>query len=139
MNAEAIHKIISWRGRYGRISWWLSFAFIWLMIRFAEAALIRGSTYHDMGAYTVSIATSAFGIWVAITASCKRLHDLGRSGWWQIFGCIPLAGQIGLMVWLGFLRGVTGANRYGEPPSKWWTRRVEEAAKPLREDDSPGA
>ncbi|UFS82102.1 DUF805 domain-containing protein [Rhizobium favelukesii] len=44
----------------------------------------------------------------------RRLHDIGRSGWWLLVGIIPLVGWIVLLVWyLG--RGTPGSNEYGAP------------------------
>jgi uncharacterized membrane protein YhaH (DUF805 family) len=35
-----------------------------------------------------------------IGACTRRLHDTGRSGWWQLIGIIPLLGWIILIVFL---------------------------------------
>ncbi len=34
---------------------------------------------------------------IAVTA--RRLHDIDRSGWWQLVGLIPLVGWIVMIVW----------------------------------------
>lgn len=33
-----------------------------------------------------------------IAVSVRRLHDIGRSGWWLLIGLIPLVGAIVLLV-----------------------------------------
>lgn len=85
-------------------------------------------------------------VWPQISLCARRLHDLGRSGWWQavplavIFGlqalaepawaqAIGLGGRtsevlglaaLGLyaafLVALGFIRGMPNANRFGPAP-----------------------
>ena len=36
------------------------------------------------------IAFKVVFVWTAVAAACKRLHDLGRSGWWLLGGFIAL-------------------------------------------------
>ncbi|MFI7026726.1 DUF805 domain-containing protein [Micromonospora sp. NPDC049900] len=47
--------------------------------------------------------------------SVRRLHDLGRSGWWLLIGLIPIVGWIVLIVF--FVQdGQPGPNRFGPSP-----------------------
>jgi uncharacterized membrane protein YhaH (DUF805 family) len=36
----------------------------------------------------------------SISATTRRLHDTGRSGWWQLIVVVPLVGLIVLLVFL---------------------------------------
>ncbi|MBW3095725.1 DUF805 domain-containing protein [Pseudohoeflea coraliihabitans] len=47
---------------------------------------------------------------IAVTA--RRLHDIGRSGWWQLIWFIPLVGWIVMIYWTT-RRGDELSNRYG--------------------------
>jgi uncharacterized membrane protein YhaH (DUF805 family) len=45
----------------------------------------------------------------------RRLHDIGRAGWWQLVAAVPLVGWLVCLFW--FVRaGDPEANRWGAPP-----------------------
>ena len=44
----------------------------------------------------------------------RRLHDTNKSGWWQLFALIPLAGWIALAIFL-LLASEQDSNRFGPP------------------------
>jgi len=50
-----------------------------------------------------------------IAVSVRRLHDIGRSGWWMLLNFVPLIGWIVLLVW-ACRRGTVGPNQYGADP-----------------------
>jgi len=45
----------------------------------------------------------------SIAAATRRLHDTGRSGWWQLLWLLPLIGMIILIIFLA-QEGKTSAN-----------------------------
>jgi uncharacterized membrane protein YhaH (DUF805 family) len=45
----------------------------------------------------------------------RRLHDIGKSGWWYFFGLIPLLGWFTMLSWL-CRKGTDGGNRFGTDP-----------------------
>ena len=49
-----------------------------------------------------------------LAAGARRLHDIGKSGWLQLLGLIPILGWILLIYW-GTRPGEAGANKYGDP------------------------
>jgi uncharacterized membrane protein YhaH (DUF805 family) len=51
----------------------------------------------------------------SIAVATRRLHDTGRSGWWQLLALIPLVGLIVLIVFLA-QDGKSGQNHYGPSP-----------------------
>jgi uncharacterized membrane protein YhaH (DUF805 family) len=50
---------------------------------------------------------------VAVTV--RRLHDIGRSGWWILIGLVPIIGSITLVVFAA-TNGNVGTNGYGLDP-----------------------
>jgi len=50
-----------------------------------------------------------------LAVSVRRLHDVNRTGWWYLFGIVPLLGAIVLLVWF-CTDGTRGPNRFGADP-----------------------
>ena len=48
-----------------------------------------------------------------IAVGTRRLHDVDRSGWWQLIALIPLIGWIIVIIWLA--QEGKRPNRYCEP------------------------
>ncbi len=53
----------------------------------------------------------------SIAVAVRRLHDIGKSGWWIFISLIPLVGPIWLLV-LYFTDSQPGANEYGPNPKE---------------------
>ena len=56
-------------------------------------------------------------VWLAllipgIAVSVRRLHDVGRSGWWLLLCLVPLVGALVLLFWY-VQPGEPGRNRFG--------------------------
>jgi uncharacterized membrane protein YhaH (DUF805 family) len=49
-----------------------------------------------------------------LAVGARRLHDTGRSGWWQLIGLIPIVGWIILIVF--FVQDSQPANQHGPNP-----------------------
>ena len=49
-----------------------------------------------------------------LSLCARRLHDINRSGWWQLLLFIPLIGWIVLIVWF-VQKSDESANDFGEP------------------------
>lgn len=48
----------------------------------------------------------------SLAVGARRLHDIDKSGWWQLIWLIPIVGWILLIVWFA-QRGEDRANRFG--------------------------
>jgi uncharacterized membrane protein YhaH (DUF805 family) len=73
-------------------------------------------------------AVLALLIVISYTVVAKRLHDRGRSGWWQLLAFVPVIGWAWLLVELFILPGSPAANRYGPHPT--WDQPA--AREPVR-------
>ena len=51
----------------------------------------------------------------SLALGARRLHDHGKSGWWQLIGIIPFIGLIAFIILMA-LPGDEGENRFGPNP-----------------------
>jgi uncharacterized membrane protein YhaH (DUF805 family) len=52
----------------------------------------------------------------SIAVAARRLHDVNKSGWWQLIA-ITIIGLIPLLIWY-VKKGEDGSNRFGDDPLK---------------------
>lgn len=50
----------------------------------------------------------------SVAINTRRLHDINKTGWWQLLSIIPLIGPIVLLVW-ACTKGDMESNQYGAP------------------------
>ncbi len=104
-------------GRATRREYWM-FMLVYLLISFVVAlgfgmsvALVSDSIFLPGLAL---IVLAAIGITIpAIAMQIRRLHDIGRSGWWYFLGFIPYIGGIVLLA-MSALPSEPGTNAYGQ-------------------------
>lgn len=51
----------------------------------------------------------------AIGVSVRRMHDIGKSGWWLLVGFVPLIGAL-VLLYFACLDSEPGNNMYGPNP-----------------------
>lgn len=56
--------------------------------------------------------------WIMFAATTKRLHDLGKSGWWQLLGYLFPFAQLFFLFYLIIWKGNDDLNKYGQIPDK---------------------
>ena len=52
----------------------------------------------------------------SVSVGVRRLHDIGRSGWWLLIALIPIVGFIIVMVWAA-RKSLPITNEYGPVPN----------------------
>ena len=92
-------KYAVFEGRSRRAEFWWAYLMVFVI------NLLLGWTY---------IASLACLI-PMIALSVRRLHDIGKSGWYYLLILIPIVGAIVLIVWW-CQDGKIGRNQYGEDP-----------------------
>jgi uncharacterized membrane protein YhaH (DUF805 family) len=64
--------------------------------------------------YLGSLAMLAF-LAPSLGVSVRRMHDIGKSGWWLLIGLVPFVGGIILLVFT-VMDSKPGPNQYGPSP-----------------------
>ncbi|MFI7081302.1 DUF805 domain-containing protein [Micromonospora sp. NPDC049903] len=113
---SALSQYAGFGGRARRSEyWWFALFLFGVGI---VAALIDSALGLDFDATTggpVSLLVNLAFLLPSLAVSVRRLHDLGRSGWWLLIGLIPIVGWIVLVVF--FVQdGQPGLNRFGPSP-----------------------
>jgi uncharacterized membrane protein YhaH (DUF805 family) len=98
-----LSKYADFNGRARRSEFWY-----WYLFNFI-VGLVLG--WIPVVGWLISIALLIPNLAVA----ARRLHDTGRSGWWQLLNLIPLIGAIVLIVWWA-QDSHAGENEYGVNP-----------------------
>ena len=53
----------------------------------------------------------------SLAVNIRRLHDIGKSGWWCLIGLVPIVGSLILLYFL-VQDSKPGANRFGRNPKE---------------------
>lgn len=110
---DGLSRFLDFQTRSSRPQFWFWFLFI-VLLHFGAAIVLSvlGSSLLGWLFQLVSFALILPSAAVAV----RRLHDIGRSGWWFLIYFIPLIGWIILLVW-AILEGEETNNQWGHPPA----------------------
>jgi len=104
---QTLFNLLDVRGRSGRLEC-LSIVSLWVIWVAARRVLVgEGDWALILG---IGGAISA----ALILACVRRLHDLGRTGWWALLAFIPFV-NFAFFFWLTTAPGEAGSNEFGLP------------------------
>jgi len=110
---KCLKKYADFNGRARRKEYWMFFLF-YVIFAFVLSLIDNfigwGFAEGTFGILYLIFALGTFLPYLAVLV--RRLHDIGRSGWWYFIILIPIAGVIWLIVLLA-TDGEPGENQYG--------------------------
>jgi len=105
------NKYATFSGRASRSEYWFFYLFtiIASVITWVIDTMLLGYGADDTGA--ISLIFQIIIILPGLAVGARRLHDIGKSGWWQLL-VLTLIGIILLIVWFATV-GSSKKNNYG--------------------------
>ncbi|MEZ4863433.1 MAG: DUF805 domain-containing protein [Caldilineaceae bacterium] len=111
-----LQKYFDFNGRARRKEYWFFVLFnIAFSVALGMADNILGTTGAQAGTGLLSGIYALAMVMPGLALSARRLHDIGRSGWWMLINLVPV---VGIFVFLYFMvkEGDAGSNQYGPSP-----------------------
>ncbi len=111
-------KFATFKGRASRAEYWL---FYGAMVMASFILTMLGALLGILSPTLAMIIYVAMGIGVLVliipglAVTVRRLHDVGKSGWYILFSFIPVIGYM-YVFYLTTLSGESGPNKFGEQP-----------------------
>src|SRR4051812_17078147 len=93
-------KFVDFSGRAVRSEFW------WFFLFYVLVSIVAGILGHFVGAIAAVVMFLPM-----LSVQVRRLHDVGRTGWWLLIGLVPLLGILLLLYWA--VQPSDGANQYG--------------------------
>ena len=118
-----LKKYAVFTGRARRKEFWMFYLFIFVGVIVAIildnvlGTTIESMRYKGMGYGLFTILVYLAILIPTLAVVVRRLHDIGKSGWWICIGFIPLIGSIWLIVLLA-TDSQPGENQYGPNPKE---------------------
>ncbi|MCL1080017.1 DUF805 domain-containing protein [Parashewanella spongiae] len=103
-----LKKYADFTGRARRQEYWM-YALVYVVLY-----VVIGIVDSILGSTILSIVFSLGLLLPSIAVAARRLHDTGRSGWWQLLGLIPIIGWIVLLIF--YVQDSHEDNEYGSNP-----------------------
>jgi uncharacterized membrane protein YhaH (DUF805 family) len=98
-------KYADFNGRAGRSEYW------WFFLFCVAIAVVFNILRLEMLGLLANLAV----LLPSLAVGARRLHDMGKSGWFQLVWLIPVIGWAIMIYWL--VQPSAPANEYGEGPA----------------------
>lgn len=88
---------------------------LWSQMVYDEATAMFVYTGFGSVLYWIYLIFGLACILPTLSVAVRRLHDIGKSGWWYLLILVPCVGGIVILVFM-CMAGTPGPNKYGEDP-----------------------
>ncbi|MGJ0490853.1 DUF805 domain-containing protein [Methylobacter sp.] len=114
---EAVkNKYAVFEGRAHRQEFWYFILFYFLIyLALSVVDQVTGTFNMETGAGLFSGIYALAMLVPSLAVGARRLHDTGRSGWWQLLMLIPILGGL-ILIFFFVLDSQPGDNQYGPNP-----------------------
>ncbi|WP_212748516.1 DUF805 domain-containing protein [Pseudoalteromonas rubra] len=115
---SVLKNYTEFKGRARRKEYWLfMLCNLIVMIVLGLIDMMLGLYSEEAGVGLVSGLYALAVIIPSIAVGVRRLHDIGRSGWWLLLTFVPLVGPLVLLVF-NVMDSKPGENEYGPNPKE---------------------
>ena len=108
----AFRRFADFGGRSQRKEYWMFLLFNFVVTVILAAVLGDGG---DNGPPAVFLAYQLLILVPGLAVSVRRLHDIGKSGWWLLLNIVPLVGPP-VLLYFAVKDSQPGSNQYGPNP-----------------------
>ena len=118
--------LFSFQGRINRAKFWLVHVAMWVVVAIVFSVILGSAAMssdpqaalQSVGAVggLILLVVYILALWIGLAIAAKRWHDRNKSAWWILIVFVPVVGPFWYLIECGFLRGTTGANKYGPDP-----------------------
>ena len=108
---SGFNNYVNFAGRASRSAYWY-----WVLFNVVLSIVANIIDVSVIG-FSVLSAVVGLGLFLpSIAVGVRRLHDVGKSGWYMLFALIPILGGLYLL-YLAVQPSQPGANAYGPAPA----------------------
>ena len=118
---KALTNYVNFSGRAGRPEFWwwvLAALIVTIIVRIVDgllfAPLMGFDGFNENAWRPLSMLLGLALILPAIAVGVRRMHDIGKSGWWLLLGLVPIIGAL-VVIYFYAQKGDPDSNRFGAP------------------------
>lgn len=107
-NKGMFRRSFSFHGRIRRLEYGITFIVVSIWMTIIPTIITLDESIYSPVWIVICLLSTILAYWILLAQGCKRSHDRGCSGWWQLIPFYPLV--------LLFGKGDQGENEYGDDP-----------------------